>query len=233
MGGWGSGRTGRHGRRQRTNDFPQIDVRTLMKSGCIAEGRLASGSIRWSNGRSAVVECSSTQVELRYSVGSENFRYPILLSWTACNYGGNRPWFLCPNRTCGKRVAILYGGRYFLCRSCSHLAYPCQQEGSAERAARQAKKVRHRLDWEPGFLNFFEDRPKGMHATTYLRSTRDYLRHIERSAVAIRARIGGLADELGVDEAVDMATQAVQWAEGEFTRKRPARRRGDRRPAID
>ncbi len=31
------------------------------------------------------------------------------LEWTPCNFGGERPWFVCPGKGCAKRVAILYG----------------------------------------------------------------------------------------------------------------------------
>lgn len=36
--------------------------------------------------------------------------YPVGLDTTPCHLGGERSWFLCPARGCGKRVAILYGG---------------------------------------------------------------------------------------------------------------------------
>ena len=37
-------------------------------------------------------------------------RYPVFLDTTLCHIGGERHWFLCPARGCGRRVAILYGG---------------------------------------------------------------------------------------------------------------------------
>ncbi len=53
----------------------------------------------------------------------KNLEEPIPLKWTPCNFGGERPWFVCPGVVngvaCGRRVAILYGpGKYFLCRLC-------------------------------------------------------------------------------------------------------------------
>jgi Transposase DDE domain len=33
-----------------------------------------------------------------------------VLEWTPCNYGGARPWFLCPMDGCRRRVAVLYAG---------------------------------------------------------------------------------------------------------------------------
>ena len=60
----------------------------------------------------------------RYRIGPgaewEDVQEPISLEWTACNFGGERPWFVCPGAGCGRRVALLYGpGRYFLCRHIS------------------------------------------------------------------------------------------------------------------
>lgn len=55
---------------------------------------------------------------------SESIRYPVPVTWTPCTFGGNRPWFICPGRGCGRRVGKLYlNGRYFLCRHCHNLTY--------------------------------------------------------------------------------------------------------------
>src|SRR5215211_7505330 len=54
----------------------------------------------------------------------EDVQEPVPLTWTACNFGGERPWFMCPGAGCDQRVAVLYGpGRYFLCRHCYDLVY--------------------------------------------------------------------------------------------------------------
>jgi hypothetical protein len=58
----------------------------------------------------------------------EDVKEPVSLEWTPCNFGGERPWFVCPGvvngKRCGRRVAILYGpGKYFLCRHCYDLRY--------------------------------------------------------------------------------------------------------------
>jgi hypothetical protein len=53
--------------------------------------------------------------------------YPFL-EWTPRNYGGRRPWSLCPVRSCGRRVAVLYRGGIFACRHCHQLVYKSQGE---------------------------------------------------------------------------------------------------------
>ena len=46
----------------------------------------------------------------------------VRLTWTPCNFGGERPWFICLRAGSGRKVAVLYGpGRYFLCRHCYDL----------------------------------------------------------------------------------------------------------------
>jgi hypothetical protein len=58
----------------------------------------------------------------------------VPLTWTACHFGGKRPWFVCSvcanGRYCGRRVAVLYlAGDSFACRRCYGLAYESQQGG--------------------------------------------------------------------------------------------------------
>lgn len=94
------------------------------------------------------------------------------LVWTECNFGGSRPWFVCPGDHCGRRAAILYGeeGRW-LCRSCRDLAYTSQRDRPVTRARKRAEKARRRL--APDEHN---PRPKGMHHTTFVRLGREYVR---------------------------------------------------------
>ena len=98
-GGKGSGtRTTTTTPRQTTDQLIALDVRSLKREGYIAPGqeRLGAGPLY------------------------------LRLAWTPCNYGGSRPWFLCPG--CDRRAAILYveGGR-LLCRPCLGLSYPSQR----------------------------------------------------------------------------------------------------------
>ncbi len=38
----------------------------------------------------------------------EHMDYPVTLLSQPCNFGGQRQWFACPARGCGRRVALLY-----------------------------------------------------------------------------------------------------------------------------
>ena len=97
-------------------------------------------------------------------------REPGPIEWTPCNFGGERPWFVCPEVSCGRRVAVLYGpGKYFLCRHCYDLRYESQRKGKADRALRRAQKIRQRLGGSANMTQPFPEKPKGMHHDTYMR----------------------------------------------------------------
>jgi hypothetical protein len=97
----------------------------------------------------------------------------VAVSWTACRYGGQRPWFRCPgvgSGACNRRVRRLYlanGG--FACRHCHGLAYACQLETPLYRHTRRLQKLRKRLGGDADVWTLLPDRPKGMHRKTYMR----------------------------------------------------------------
>ena len=100
----------------------------------------------------------------------EDVREPVPLSWTACNFGGKRPWFICPEAGCGRRVAVLYGpGRYFLYRHCYDLSYQSQRENEIYRALHRAQDIRRRLGGSANMMEPFPGKLKGMHRRTYER----------------------------------------------------------------
>lgn len=116
------------------------------------------------------VRVAQLSVELDYIVGSRNgpkaISYTVHLTFTSCNYGGHRPWFVCPK--CGRRVSKLYqNGELFLCRHCHKLAYACQSEDSLLRLMRKAKRIRERLDCSRNLTEPILFKPKGMHQRTF------------------------------------------------------------------
>lgn len=99
-----------------------------------------------------------------------DMREPVPIEWQPCNYGGARPWLRCSR--CNRRVAVLWGGRRFLCRQCQHVAYASQNVSSLDRATEQSRKLRKRLGHDDADLSWPADlieRPKGMHRKTYER----------------------------------------------------------------
>ncbi|MFD0980998.1 hypothetical protein [Tropicimonas aquimaris] len=123
----------------------------------------------------------------------ESLRYGVHLDTTACTLGGERHWFLCPAQSCGRRVAVLYGGRIFACRHCYGLAYPSQREAAGDRAARKADRIRERLGWLGGVLNGGDwGKPKGMHRQTYERLCSEHDRLVAQA-------LQGVAEQYGFD----------------------------------
>ena len=67
----------------------------------------------------------------------------IPVAWTPCNFGGYRPWFVCPEKEggCGRRVAILYEPNPPLCRICRGLCYRPATPKPKKARSRRPKKV--------------------------------------------------------------------------------------------
>jgi len=179
MGGFGSGR--RWSGKDTTLDFRRLDVRGLQRGGWLAAG--ASFVSRWS--RNGVEQASiqgrseSDRVVLSYRHQShgqdwESLEYSILLERTRCNYGGTRTWFLCPGLRCGRRVAVLYAGKYFVCRHCRELAYESQREPRHDRLLSRLQDLNAKLGGSGCTLDGMPNRPKGMHLRTYQRIAARY-----------------------------------------------------------
>lgn len=203
MGGFGSGRQG--GKRC-TNDMLALDVRSINRA-----GRLTLGSWftwQWTcNGEKTAsiqlrVETDSVVLDYRnrsnhHNGGeSEPMRYTVALDWTPCGFGGKRVWWRCPAVGCGRRVAVLHGGRVFACRQCNRLAYRSQRETDDDRATRRADTIRRRLGWDAGILNGNGLKPKGMHWRTFLRLQADHGAHVMQSLVGIAAKFKLLRERI-------------------------------------
>jgi hypothetical protein len=182
VGGVGSGSWYRFDKKSTTGECHSVDVRYLHREGLLESGRWFS--LRWSRADretgsiQGVVSVGDLpdQVTLLYrhrrGLGGEweDVGEPVDLAWTACNFGGERPWFICPGSGCGRRVAVLYGpGRYFLCRPCYDLVYDSQRENEMTCALRRAQAIRERLGGSANMTKPFPERPKGMHHETYWR----------------------------------------------------------------
>jgi hypothetical protein len=120
--------------------------------------------------------------------GKDNIEQRVPITWTACHFGGRRPWFICAasvnGRYCGRRVAVLYlAGGSFACRKCCGLAYESQQGGLRFRNLRKSQSIRMRLGGSPDPFAPFPAKPRRMHLRTYRR-----LRAQARAAEAITLR---------------------------------------------
>jgi len=158
-----------------------LDVNLLNRKGCLAPGW--SGGWQWTSDGEQVAsinlraEADRLHLSYRMRLGGgdwDNVEEPVAIIRIPCRYGGSRPYFICPGVVngvaCGRRVAKLHGpGRYFLCRHCYRLAHASQSEDTWDRTLRKANKIRTRLGGDPGMLEIFPERPKGMWRRTYER----------------------------------------------------------------
>ena len=182
MGGLGSGSWYRFNKKITAEECRSLDVRRLYREGLLKPGYGFSWS--WSRARRQIasiggVVLGSFRPErvvllFRYRSGPradwEDVQQSVALEWTPCNFGGERPWFVCPSVGCGRRVAVLHAaGKYFLCRHCYDLTYQSQRDNKLYRALHQAQDIRRRLGGSASMLEPFPEKPKGMHWETYER----------------------------------------------------------------
>ena len=173
MGGFGSGRPWRRNIKT-TSRYPQLDVRSLYRNGQLKPGQIFTRDWYNDDREKTLSVHIITEIDklmlLHSDKHGQEHCYNIDLSWTSCNYGGYRPWFICPVKKCTHRVAKLYlADTFFACRHCYKLVYFSQLQTSEDRAIRQAGKIRAQLGWEPGILSGHEDKPKGMHSKIFAR----------------------------------------------------------------
>jgi hypothetical protein len=176
-----------YGGRQICESCKSIDIRRWQREGRLRDGQYFSCS--WTRGGepsgSITVRTKPEAVVLMFRSRSwqdsewKSVEQFVPITWTACHFGGRRPWFICSaycnDQICGRRVAVLYGLReYFACRHCYGLAYASQQEPIRERGFIKARKILIRLGAKPDLLEPFPEKPTRMHWRTYRRLYRAY-----------------------------------------------------------
>ena len=126
MGGEGSGNRYRFNKKTTVEECRSLDVRRLHREGLLEPGYRFSWSWARAGRRitsiGGVVIGSSSRPERvvllfrhRSALNAEweDVREPVELAWTPCNFGGERPWFLCPGVVrgvaCGRRVQSCTG----------------------------------------------------------------------------------------------------------------------------
>jgi len=197
MGGPGSGNRWRYGAMLTTDDYCSLDIRRWAREGMLSPGY--SGGWQWThNGEvtaSISMRAEEDRVVLKYRHrrgGGEwqSLEYPVWIERTACHLGGTRPWFVCPARGCGRRVAILYCGGIYACRHCHRLAYASTREDAGGRLRRRADRIRERLGWRAGILNPRGDKPKGMRWRTFRRLCAEHDHLVRESLRATAVKFG-------------------------------------------
>src|SRR5919107_1398275 len=210
MGGVGSGNWYRFDKKTTTGECHGVDVRYLHREGLLKPGRWFS--LRWSQAdrETGSIRCAVEGIDMpervrflyRHRSGPgnewEDVHEPVSLEWNACNFGGERPWFVCPGAGCGRRVAVLYGlGKYFLCRHCYDLVYESQREYQMHRALRRAQRTRERLGGSANMTKPFPEKPNGMHWKTYERLWWEHHEAEMEQLGGLREWLDRLEQELG------------------------------------
>lgn len=128
MGGTGSGE--RPNSKSTTSSCYQVDVRAWQRAGLLVAGTSFKSKL-WSIDVAPYFDPQRKPDHAIFSVDSAT-EYIVRLEWTSCHYGGMRAWFQCPNKSCRRRVAILYSldAVSLGCRHCMHLAYHSQQKSA-------------------------------------------------------------------------------------------------------
>lgn len=127
--------------------------------------------------KDSLLQSQSDHLNLSYNFKGKPYSYRVNVSKTACNYGGYRYWFNCPN--CNKRVGVLYLAGVFVCRHCIGANYASQLEQPYD-MFHKVEKIRHRLGWQAGIANGHGAKPKGMHYQTYFKLTWQHTKLVEQ-----------------------------------------------------
>jgi hypothetical protein len=172
-----------------------------------------SWSAAWGEARYASISFDVVPgrgLRLRYTHNGEDVDpYWVGITYTDPHYGGKRPWFVCPNTKCNRRVRKLYGGMYFLCRTCHDLTYKVCQSSKVEAVgvsiANRIHAIRRRLGGTGGLEDSFPDKPRYMHWCTYTRLIREgtilqglWADHMSASLFAFVGDAPGM-DSLAID----------------------------------
>ena len=88
-----------------------VSVFELKRARLLRDG--VTTTMRWSNGSRLVVKGGASSVILG--------KHLIRVSYTPCNYGGERPWLRCP--VCLERRARLFYDDKWRCRECVSVGY--------------------------------------------------------------------------------------------------------------
>jgi len=120
----------------------------------------------------------------------------VAVTWTSCNYGGQRPWWICPD--CGRRCKLLYvvGGR-LTCRLCGRLTYTTAQAPKWIRKCRKANRLAVRAGWILG-TPWPPPRPSGRHWRTWvaeLRALADATRTSSEASAFLREQLAREIEE--------------------------------------
>ena len=109
MGGPGSGNRFRYGKKDTVEMCRELDVRDWSRKGYLRDIPVDL-TITWSKGTEQIASIGAsvsrygTRLFYTYWIGADESNeqsrnYIVPITWTTCNFGGERPWFICPGVT--------------------------------------------------------------------------------------------------------------------------------------
>lgn len=204
MGGSGSGSWQRWNKKNTTGDYSSLSIKRLVEEGVVKDSACKTGIWQWLRTAYGTKEVYSSivyrvdttdennlymNVSYNKNDSEQQLDYNIGLSMTRPNYGGKRWWFTCPADGCGKRVAVLYNGKYFVCRHCLNLSYESQNEILPFRLLKKSQDIHVKLGGS-GCVEERINRPKGMHKKTFERQVSLMHQYHEQANLAILQKFG-------------------------------------------
>lgn len=159
---------GRPGWRRKIEHCLRLDMRQLHANGLLTPGSRFSWC--WTNSYtgestgSVAVEVLNDRLVLTYRTRDRYEAVHLTVRRTICNFGGNRPWFVCP-LCLENRLVLAYSRQTWACRGCQKLAYASESLDAISRGWRAQAR------WE-ALLDDNRKRPKGMWRKTHERLLR-------------------------------------------------------------
>lgn len=151
MGGIGSGRFRR--RLRLAEKTTRLDAKELVRVGTLQAGK--RGIITWKDEKASSVGIETYEdrivLQWQYQDCLEQkhvIELPIWWAWSECNFGGRRPWLICPK--CQGRARFLYlsGGSIFACGKCAGITYATRRGSKIENAERKLNRIQGKLNDE-------------------------------------------------------------------------------------
>ena len=138
-----------------------IDVRELNRKGLLKDRSVTfRPMLRWPR----VTKIRADRYVLEVNFDDRVTPQYVHLSWTACHFGSERPWMLCPH--CRKRVARLFMGMGgFFCRAC--VGNPPYESQLRNDMARVVYRLRQRIGGGRPVTDPIPERPWRMWRRTY------------------------------------------------------------------
>lgn len=150
---------GRPAIRPQVESYRHLDIRRMVKAGCIKSGHCFGWYWRNDVGETmANVSCKvADYVEAKHAVLTVSYRWHyggakewrsvekhVPLTTTPCHFGGQRHWFNCP--CCHHRAAVLFiMGDFVRCPKCARVSYASQRGDEIDRLWIKQRKIEARL----------------------------------------------------------------------------------------